>query len=368
MVASLDPAYDGGEPNDVIAAATAIAFGAQVWANILPVGDADFYTVDLSHQGELAVGFDESPHELNMAFRVLAADGNEVHGWQGAAANGKPFVGYSDITTPGRYVVEVRDGNNDARSTAPYGVVTAFRPTDDKAEPNDSIASATPVTLGDPMHANILPLGDADLYAVDLSHQGELSLAFTASPPELNMAFRVLAADGSEFRGWQGAAANGEPFTGQADIAAAGRYIMEVRDGNNDARSSAPYTLVATYRQTDDNAEPNDNIGLATPVSLGDQVSASILPLGDGDYYRFTAPGDKIVVNFTRSPAKLNMAFRVLAPDGSEVSGWQAANADGKPFSAEAKLPGPGSFVLEVRDSSSDARSPEPYVFSISAG
>jgi len=84
----------------------------------------------------------------------------------------------------------VRDGSSNARSADPYGMVVTFRPTADPAEPNDDIAQATVLPFGTTLRANILPRGDGDTYRISTQRQGELTVAISETPANLNMARR----------------------------------------------------------------------------------------------------------------------------------------------------------------------------------
>jgi hypothetical protein len=362
MVATLRPTADTGEPNDTIATATPLALGAEIEAAILPRGDADLYALDLPAQGELRVSFAVAPPELDMAFRVLDETGRQVWGWQTAPEPGAPLHAWADIAAPGRYFLEVRDGGNTARSPEPYSLVVQLAATADTGEPNDTVETATPLALGAEIEAAILPRGDADIYALDLPAQGELRVGFARVPAEIDVAFRVLDEAGRQVWGWQTAPAAGAPFHAWADIAAPGRYFLEVRDGGNTARSPEPYSLVVQLAATADSGEPNDTVETATPLALGEVVSASILPRGDADHYRLElARAGRLVVAILESPSELDMAFRVLDADGRQVWGWQTAPAFGATFQGFADIATPGRYFLELRDGGNTARSPEPY-------
>jgi len=350
------------ETNNDIPSANPIGIGATVRGAITVNGDADYYAVDLPLQGELTVAFPSAPANLDMAFRVVAVDGSEVRGWQAAPAPGKPFSAWTDIKSPGKYYLEVRDGYNNASSAAPYTMIATYMPTADSAEPNNELATATPLGWNRTVAASILPIGDADYYRLTAPRQGELTIDFTSAPANLDMAFRVVAVDGSEVRGWQTSPALGKPFSAWADIRSPGDYFIEVRDGWNNARSAAPYVMRARFAATADPAEPNDTLSTATPIAPGQRISASILPIGDADYYRFHVAGPaRLRVTFTKSPPNLDMAFRILAVDGREIKGWQTAPQLGAPFSATVPLPAGGEYLMEVRDGWNNARSPDPY-------
>jgi len=367
MVASLNPTLDPAEPNNDIATATPTAFDAQVWASILPLGDVDYYRVNTTHQGQITVDFNRSPADLNMAFRVLDDQGRLVRNWQTAPTSGVPFSGWADIATPGAYIVEVRDGSNNARAAESYGMVISFIPTADPGELNNSIEHATPLALNQMMQAAILPIGDVDYYAIAANHQGELKVEFSGSPAGLDMAFRVLDEQGRLVRNWQSAPDKGETFSAWADLPRPAGYIIEVRDGSNNARAVDAYSVTARLTETLDSGEPNNAVEDATPIMAATEVRASILPLGDVDFYAINAslPGD-ITVRFTDSPSNLNMAFRVLDGQGRLITNWQSAPNRGEGFSATSGIPVAGRYVIEVRDGSNNDRSAAPYAFSYS--
>lgn len=362
LLTTFVPTADTGEPNDTLTTATAAGWNQAIAANILPIGDADFYKVQAARQGRLTVSFPGSPTALDMAFRVIDANGGEIDGWQASPEMGKPFSASVDLRTPGDYVIEVRDSYNSARDAAPYQMFVSLDQTADPAEPNDDIKHATSLPLDAPLTASILPIGDVDFYEVKLPHQGELTVTLPNAPAELDMAFRILDANGPEVWGWQASPERGKPYAAWADIPAPGNYLIEVRDSYNNARSEQAYTLIASFIPTKDPAEPNDTISEATEISLDHGVEASILPMGDVDFYRIRMPRPgELEVNFTKAPDDLDMALRVLDANGQEVRGWQASPEKGKPYVARVDIKAPGDYVIEVRDSYNNARSAKPY-------
>jgi hypothetical protein len=243
FVTRFTPVADPAEPNDAVTQATPLAPGAVVRAHILPRNDADHYRIEAGRRGELHVRFPLAPPEVDVAVQVLTADGRPVHGWRAAPGPGQLFETRFDLPEPGPYVLEVRDAYNNARSAHPYELVASFTPVVDPAEPNDTIARATPLALGQPIAAQILPRGDADHYRVEVPGAGRLHIHFEASPPEVDMAVQVLTAAGAVVRGWQSARAPGAPAEFAVDVPRGGPYVLEVRDAYNNERSIAPYRL-----------------------------------------------------------------------------------------------------------------------------
>ncbi|UXX82409.1 hypothetical protein [Roseovarius pelagicus] len=366
MQTSFVPTQDHGEPNDDLAQATPLAWNVETRANILPKGDADHYVVTAPRQGRMTVLFTESGPETAMTFRVLEASGAVLRTWQTAASSGAIHQAWVDLPKPGRYVIEVRDSYNDARSATPYVIVAALDQTPDNGEPNDTMSEATPITIGQVLDASILPKSDGDMYQIDLPHQGELSVDLPRSAPETNLTFRVLDAVGGVVRNWQTAPATGAPYRGWADIATPGRYIIEMRDAYNDAASPVPYRFETAFRPTQDWAEPNGTASTATPVQLDQSYAAHILPKADGDMYRVTVDHPGVLgIDVTASGTETNMTVRVMRADETVVRNWSTAPSTGAPFDTSADLPAAGAYLVEFRDAYNDARSADPYQFAL---
>jgi hypothetical protein len=245
FIASLD-AY---EPNDAIGSARVLTPGGEVPFTILPLGDADFFRVTVDQPGELAVSIDEGPENLDLTYRVLGADWTELAYWVAAYRKGGLTEGFVDLARPGTYFIEVRDGNNDGRSIEPATLKTVFTPTPGSNEPNNSFGEATPVEINGETPAHILPLGDADWQVFYAPGPGNLDVAITQVPETLDIAFRVLSAERAEIQYWVAAPRPGGDNTATIAIPAAGWYWMEIRDGNNDARSPKPFKVSRVFRE-----------------------------------------------------------------------------------------------------------------------
>ncbi|MEM7214484.1 MAG: PPC domain-containing protein, partial [Pseudomonadota bacterium] len=357
---------DASEPNNVLAQATPLSWNVATRANILPRGDADLYLVSAPRQGRMTVEFTESGPETGITFRVLDKSGKVVRSWQSAPSAGELYQAWADLPEPANYFVEVRDSYNDARSATPYVIVASLDQTPDNGEPNNAVAVATPLAIGQGLDASILPKGDADNYALKIPHQGELTLEFPRSAPNTNLTFRILSETGKVVRTWQTASAAGEPHKGSADIAEPGDYILEVRDAYNDAASPFPYRLETRFKPTEDWAEPNNSNSASTEITLDGNYSANILPKGDADIYSVDIDHPGILeISVTESAPETNMTVRVLDIAGAVVSNWGTAPAAGKPFEATADVSSAGTYLIEIRDAYNDARSADPYRFSV---
>jgi hypothetical protein len=216
---------------------------------MLPLGDADWFSISVDQPGELKVTIDEQAENLDLTYRVLYPDRTELAYWVAAYRKGGLTEGFADLPRPGTYYLEIRDSSNDGRSIDPAVLKTAFTPTPNSNEPNNAFGEATPVEISGETPAQILPVGDGDWHVFYADGPGELDVEIDGVPENLDVAFRVLNADRAEIQYWINAPRQGGVTDGTVSIPAAGWYWMEIRDGNNDARSPQTFTVKRAFRR-----------------------------------------------------------------------------------------------------------------------
>ena len=350
------------EPNDKFGQANPVAAHTEAKGAIMPKGDADWYSLEVGHQGELVVLFANPPAELDLSFRVWTGDKSALTGWYGAPRAGADSSGVVDLPAAGRYLIEVRDGKNDQGTPSPYAMSLTFAATADWAEPNDDFGTAVSIELNRTYQANILPKGEVDWYCFTAPHQGELTTRFTDTPPALDMAVRVWNGEKSALSGWFYPLKPGAETTAQFDLKTGGRHCLEVRDGKNDERSIDPYTMTAHFIAAKDELEPNDSFGAAAEIELGKSYQANILPKGEVDWYCFVARDQgRLDIVSANPPKTLDVSVRLWNANKSAITGWFKPLAVGGDLDASVELAAPGRYCLEVRDGSNDSRDIEPY-------
>jgi serine protease inhibitor ecotin len=361
------PAPDALEPNNTFGAAALVDIDSSFYANILPQGDVDWYAFDAPHQGELRILVTEVPENMDITYRVWDANRDVYAGWYNPLAPGGDTEAIVDLPSAGRYFLEVRDAGDNARAIEPYLLNLSFTPAMDIFEPNQTFGSAAVIAVDGSIKANILPKGDVDWYAFDVPHHGELQLSVTDVPQAMDIAFRVWTANRDVYDGWFRPLAPGGDTNAIVDLPEPGRYYIELRDNNNDARSIEPYTLSSKFMPAPDANEPNNESSQATPLIAGEPVLGNILPRGDVDWYRIEALGaDELSVVISEVPPELDINFRVRDEESKVIGGWFAPLAPGGNTEAIINLPGAGTYFIEVQDGRNDARSIQPYVITAS--
>jgi uncharacterized caspase-like protein len=358
LTLAFTPSPDLYEPNNDIGHAWAVPIVDRREAAILPLGEADWFTVAAEAPGELTLTATQVPEALDVAFRVLDADDATVLNWTGAPRPGGDTYGVADLKRPGTYAIEVRDGRNDARSERPFILETAFVANLDPSEPNDTVGYAYDVPQDGVNGLTVFPVGDADWLAITVDQPGALEITATEVPENLDIAVRVLDSDLATVVNWTGAPRPGGDTYAVADLASPGRYFIEVRDGRNDARSITPFRFETRFTPASDQYEPNNTLGTAKRLTVGGQVAFNILPLGDADWFSVDVdtPG-ALAISVDEGPKDLDIAFRVLDANRGTVVNWTAPYAPGGLTEAVADLALPGTYYIEVRDGRNDARS-----------
>ena len=356
------PSPDPFEPNENITTATWLPPSGEHQLNVFPVTDGDWFRIEVDHPGELLIDALTVPENLDVTFRALTPEQRDLTGWIAPPRPGGDTTGAVDLAQPGVYYLEVRDSSNDQTSVKPFTFRTRFTPSPDQYEPNDTARAATPLRANGEVVFNILPLGDADWFKVKVDEPGELAVSIDEGPENLDLTYRVLDSDRRDMTGFVPPYAKGGLTEGLVDLARAGEYFIEVRDGSNDGRSILPAVLTTRFTPTTMSYEPNDTFGTATQVPLTGSTADYILPKGDGDWQVFYVPGPGTLdVLVDEVPETLDVAVRVVDGDQRDLTGWIVPPRPGGETTGSLKLEKPGWYWMEIRDSSNDARSPRPF-------
>lgn len=359
------PASDPFEPDNTSGVASPLPFGSEVKPVIYPRGDADWYKVWVPEPGLLSVGATGVPPALGIAMRVWDLNGRVVRDWALPPRPGGDTLLEAELAEPGVYFIETVDGSNDAAATEPFRLAVNLKPVPDKLEPDNTFGQSAAVAPTSVNQVAIFPRTDADWLSLDVDHPGELTLSATGLPESIDLYMRVWTADKQVLRDWFGPPRIGGDVAGFADLPTAGRYFVEVTDGNNDASSTTLFPVSVAFRPEPDQYEPNNGPGEATPLAPGGKILFNILPRSDTDWFRIdAASAGELAVVLDESPPNLDLYFRVWDDDKRVVRDWVAPYRKGGVAEGFADLPRAGTYFIEVTDGNNDERSIEPATLS----
>jgi uncharacterized caspase-like protein len=346
------------EPNNSFGMARVMPLNGTFAANILPRKDADWFRVQSVTPGEFAVTATNVPENIEVTVRLHDANGGVVGNWTGPTRPGGDTYAVFDLPAPGDYRLEVVDSRNDQRSIEPFNLTTAFTPSNDRFEPNDSFGAAATIAPNGHHRFTVFPRRDVDWLRIEVDHPGELQFIVTQVPPDLDVNIRVHNQDKQVLQNWVAPARMGADTIGFADLPAAGAYYLEIADGRNDGRAITTMRIETRFIPTADQYEPNDSYGLATPISPGGEIAFNILPLRDTDWFqiRVDQPGE-LWIEIDEGPEDLDLRYRVWNADKKAITGWAEPYSMGGLTQGFADLVTAGVYYLEVADGRNDGRS-----------
>jgi subtilisin-like proprotein convertase family protein len=180
-----------------------------------------------------------------------------------------------------------------------------------EAEPNDSPATASPISSGERIRANLLAAGDVDYYRFD-ALAGERVFAATVTAGSANSSadsqLTLIASNGTkvlEFDdndGSQGASASS---IAGARIPADGVYYLKVNDASGNAATEIPYDLYLQLRSGTPQAEvePNDKAEQANLLTAG-EVTGIHTPENADFFSIVLQAGDTVFLSLDLNPER----------------------------------------------------------------
>jgi hypothetical protein len=95
--------------------------------------------------------------------------------------------------------------------------------------------------------------------------------------------------------------------------------------------------------------------------ATGEHVLA-IFPTGDADWLKIDVdhPGE-LLVDAIEVPENLDISFRILNAEQTDMTGWIAAPRPGGDTTGSADLPGSGWYFIEIRDGGNDSGAVAPF-------
>lgn len=288
------------------ASAVKLPAGMAVSGMVCPLGDVDFFSIDVPAGQtliDLNAGYPMSTTRVALSLALFAADGVAAIA-NGQAADTMPDDGTSSVTTTfkvpaaGTYMLAVRDAGDHARDDLNTYSLRATPAADpDTHEPNDTAADAK---APDGMPGWLSYLGDKDLFRISA----------TAGTPLVNIVlengmsaravirYKLLSAQGATIA--EGTSNPGQMLNEQRALPGAGDYLIEITQEPGrapDHRPEAAYRLsVLGLAEGDPNEGMmrNDTGATATPLGMPFAGATVVHPgktgqvgsSGDRDFFR----------------------------------------------------------------------------------
>lgn len=361
---SFTPSAEQGEPNNSFGAAAPLSIGQALSVTLLPAGDRDWYRLTVDHHGELRLAATNVAPDLAVNVRVWTGNKETLTDWFAPLAAGGDTTAIVDLPAPGDYFLEIAGGDGRQRSIVPFTLAVDFTASADQGEPNPNFGMATPLALGQPLQATILPAGDRDWYAFDVDHHGELRLIISDVPDTVAVDVRIWTANKETLTDWYRPLAVGGDTVAIVDLPAPGRYYMEIAADQGGQRDIQPFTLEPRFTPAVDAFEPNPTFGQAAVLTLDSAVPLNLLPAGERDWFVVDVPHHgQLELSATQVPVDLAVVIRVWNANKETLTDWYRPLAAGGDTEALVDLPQPGRYYIEVAGNESRQRSIDAFLF-----
>ena len=349
------------EPNNTIEEAVDINPGEIIAINIDPVGDYDYFKVEVPEQGYLKIQSSAAPENLTpeVSFRAYqeweAEKEKEIRHWHRL-----PDAVF--VKDPGVCYFVIHDDYDDQSSKEKIEIRAEFIPEFDPTEPNNSPEEAREVGFTD-LKLAVFPVGDQDWLKVMAPGQGYIKAMTRNVPegitPEIYYATYDEWADPKiqELRHWH-------TMPDACFVSDSGLYYLLFHDDYDDQAYESVYDLKLEFLPEIDFAEPNNVSNNAKALRRGDTINLAIFPTGDYDYYKINLKeGDKIKL-MARDYEEITpeIILQMVNPANPEemieLSGWSR-------FPAEFDITTTGEIFLLFHDDYDDQSSEKVFTIKI---
>lgn len=283
------------------------------------------------------------------------------------------------ITTAGTYFLEVRPFNGTA-VVNPYKLfvsITTTAPVSEGSGGNNTAAVAVPIGGATPVRsAQISPVGDVDFYSFTALAGDQVFIAVDGDPERdlttTDVTVSLIAQDGTSVINPtatnSGSAAEGTNFR----LITGGTYFVRIQGANAAATTGSYHLMVQVGKAARYTSEASgDNNSSATAQLLNAStpvIAVGSLPIGDRDFYSFTAPANSRVWAFVETGGIRNVTGSsrdstlalfttdgvtqiVFADDGASGSGDdEVGETTTSSGIAGRKLAVAGTYFLRVED------------------
>ncbi len=276
-----ESAVDPREPNDTLKSALPIQLYEQVSGLIWPLGDHDFFRLQVPQAGVLRLY--ETSHGLQRHARLLDHNG-KLLAEQGVHADSNMDF-QAQVQQAGVYYIEFMEWGNNNASLIPYRFRVDLLPNDNINDPplkKEELSAARLLPLDSIFSSTLLPQGDIDIFRLNLPGAGILRVQSHGS---LQRHIRIYNKEG-KLQTEQGVQAN-QKNNLSWNVEASGIAYIAIGEWGNNNWSADAYTLNVWFEAADelDFLQRNDEFGQAVPLLADQIVRGTYLPRRDHDIF-----------------------------------------------------------------------------------
>ena len=353
------------EPNNSFSEADTIQLvnlTGMIRGSIDPVRDVDYYVVEIARPGVFNINITDVPPNIIMRMTMSLTDQSDLPPVKGTRA-GQALTFKQLVCQTGTYWFKLEDGNNVRKSSDGLYTLKISLDTSDQYECNNTVNSATCISLDSCYQGQINSKNDVDFYKVEIPRPGVFNISISNVPSNIEMRVTMLLTDQSEFRIVEGR--NGQAVTFRQLVCQPGTYWFKLEDGNNVRKSSDGLYTLKISLDTSDQYECNNTLSTASSIELNNTYRAQINSRGDVDYFKIEIPQSGILnINITDVPSNIEMLLTMFRSDGTELDKWWGWA--GQPIIFSQPICKAGIYWIKLEDNKASSQSSsELYSFGI---
>ncbi|MGN1478335.1 MAG: InlB B-repeat-containing protein [Acutalibacteraceae bacterium] len=360
-----------------MSSATSISVGSSYSGSISSSNTQDFYKFTLSTSGTVKINL--SAYIENLSFFIYDSNGDEVWNYWGYYWNDTAkvltFIQNFALTSGTYYFAVTNYGEHYGN----YSFSTSFTSSNESFKEitngtNNSMASASSITIGNKIYGQIASNDDRDIYKFTLADSGRVNINFTA--PIECLSFYIYDVNGDTVWDdtWYCWNSTAEKLTmiQNFDLTVGTYYFAVVRCDNHNKRTG-DYNFTTTYTKANESFEEsnggsNNTINTANSILLNTQYIGQIARNDEKDFYKFSvssAGKQKIELE----AAIESLSFYVYDLNGETVWSytWYYWNSTAQKlkFDEEVDFSKSGTYYFAVVRCDNGESRTGPYTFSV---
>ncbi len=227
---------------------------------------------------------------------------------------------------------------------------------------NSALGNSAEISSGQSVKQAISPAGSWNWYKIKADSNGILSVKISDVPKDMRPQVRLHDKNFALFEE-KIATSAGDDLKFKKDVPMPGWMYIAVYDADGKAHAD-PYTLTVDLQPVQDSFDPNNVLGDAAEIQLGQAVTASICPKGESDWYKIKIDSNAILsVNIVDVPEDMRSQIKLYDKNFALFEEKLATSA-GDDLKFERDVPVPGWIYLAVYDAEGKAHA-EPYTLTV---
>ncbi len=226
------------EYNNTLATARTIGLNNEIQAKIKPEDDEDAFQFFSPRDGIIQFTISNVPSNIDMVSDVYDYQNNYLGGITGATGQSYTF---GTLAFSGTYYIKLKDGYKNAFSENFYRIRINID-SSDYWEINNTFPYAKSIAVNQNVAGKIKPVGDVDMFKVNITTAGSIQIPVNPVPQEVTMVVELF--DNSQNRVANAIGlSNGQAVTLYYVVSTPGNYYVKLSDEYNNDSSEEYYNF-----------------------------------------------------------------------------------------------------------------------------